>query len=162
MPCPSAYAVDMRIPGVTFPPGATGGSPASAIRCMRSDSSVHPYWTYTNATVSIGKTSVAPNSMSPTFAKNITQPMTTVLNATKLVLPAQPAPTTSPMAFNVNLSWTRPFIFLAGKDNLLLDMSLAGSQAKSSYFVDAEYTDTTSAVSTCSFGRILLIENSQS
>ncbi len=104
-----------------------------------------PGRTYTNATVSLGKTSVAPNSMSPTFAKNITQPMTTVLNAAKLVLPAQPAPTTSPMAFNVNLSWTRPFIFLAGKDNLLLDMSLAGSQAKSSYFVDAEYTDTTSA-----------------
>ncbi|MHC4919301.1 MAG: hypothetical protein ACYTKC_06860 [Planctomycetota bacterium] len=111
-----------------------------------------PSRTYTNATMSLGKTAVAPDNMSAIFANNITHTMTKILDANKLVLPAQPIPTSVPAAFNINIEWTTPFVFVNGAENLLLDMILPGSPAKSQYVVDAEFTDAASSGSVVHFG----------
>ena len=111
-----------------------------------------PGRTYTNATISIGTTTVAPDKMSKTFVSNVTSTLTMVLNAGTLNLPAQPVPTTSPANFNIGINWTAPYIFDQSKGNLILQIDLPGAVGKSNYFVDAAQVTGGSPGSVIPFG----------
>lgn len=94
---------------------------------------------FTSVTIGIGLTTVTPQSMSTTFSSNLTSTLTTILNAAKYSLPANPAPTTPPAPFNVNVGWTTAFIFDARKGNLILEWTIPGTANKQNpYFVDSE------------------------
>lgn len=93
---------------------------------------------YPSLTVSIGPTTVTPESMSVTFSNNITSPLTAVINKAKYSLPAIPAPTTPPATFDISVNWSTSFVFDARKGNVILEWNIPGSTAKNSYFLDAE------------------------
>lgn len=96
-----------------------------------------PGRTYNNATVSIGTTTVAPDKMSTTYASNVTSPLTKILNKAKLSLPALPASTSQPEAFNIGLNWTTHYIFTGNQGHLILELDLPATLGKSNYIVDA-------------------------
>ncbi len=93
---------------------------------------------YPSLTVSIGLTTVAPQAMSATFSSNITSPLTAVINKAKYNLPANPAVTTPPAPFNIDVNWSTAFVFDARKGNVIVEWNMPGSPAKNSYFVDSE------------------------
>jgi len=66
---------------------------------------------YPSLTVSIGLTTVTPQTMSTTFSNNITAPLTAVINKAKYSIPAIPVPTTPPAPFDIHVNWNTGFVF---------------------------------------------------
>ena len=91
---------------------------------------------YPSVTLSFGSTSITPATMTTTFASNITSTMTTVFSGA-YNLPPQPATQTSPSAFDINFSWSQPFVFTPAGGNLLADFTVPGTSTQSQYNVDA-------------------------
>jgi hypothetical protein len=87
--------------------------------------------------VELGQTTVAPGGLNTTFAANRTGPMTTVFSG-NYNLPANPP--ANPGPFNIKWTWTKPFLFVASKGNLLIDLTAPGTVGKSQYFVDHQST----------------------
>ncbi|MCB9869145.1 MAG: hypothetical protein H6837_04755 [Planctomycetes bacterium] len=104
-----------------------------------SRTAAEPGRTYTGVTIAVGTSTVTPATMSTTFATNVTSPLTNVITG-NYNLPAQPAPTGQPAPFNVDFSWSTPYIYSPTAGSLILDVTLPGTVGKSNYFVDAEYS----------------------
>jgi hypothetical protein len=106
---------------------------------------------YPSVTLSFGSTSITPATMTTTFASNITSAITTVFSGA-YNLPPQPATQTSPSAFNINFSWSQPFVFAAASGNLLADFTVPGTSTQSQYNVDAYVAGGGSGRSVTAFG----------
>lgn len=85
--------------------------------------------------LSLSMTAATAGSMSSTFAANITGTPTVVFQGV-YNLPAQP--NVSPAPFNIQWTWTQPFLLIKAQGNLLVDVEIVDTPSKSSYFVDAE------------------------
>ena len=76
-------------------------------------------------TVSIGHTKVSPLTMTTTFSANITSTMTTLVNG-KYAVPAQPAVSKPPAAFNIKYPTSTPYIYNPKNGHLIMEL-IAGS-----------------------------------
>lgn len=74
--------------------------------------------------VSIGYSSQTPATMSSTFAANIAGAQTLVFSGS-YDLPTQPT-LTGPGPWNLRFTWTRPFVYVRSKGNLLIETKMPG------------------------------------
>lgn len=93
---------------------------------------------YSNVDLRIGTTTVTPETMSTSFAANVTSSPTQVLSGS-YSLPTLPPIASGPAPFAVTFTLQRPAIFAQANGHLLIDLTLPGTATKAPYFLDAEW-----------------------
>jgi hypothetical protein len=123
------------------PDVATGVAVINSINFRRDANltpAAYPKKDIPQTTVSIGHTKVSPLTMTRTFSANITATMTTLVNG-KHSLPAQPAVSKPPAAFNIKYPTSTPFLYNPQTGHLIMEWitGSGNSTVKQHYDLDA-------------------------
>ena len=102
--------------------------------------------------ITMGHTSVSPDRLSPTFAKNVTARMTAIFTGT-LSAPAQPAKGSNPRPFNIKVPMKVSFLYTKTKGHLLMDWRVPGPNTAVAYLLDAAGVPSGQVGKVTTFGR---------